>query len=209
MKEAGAGSYFNPGYPSCLAGCRLLAGDSLLAVKIAHILFDIATAVALSWLLLRTCSTLTVLFFTIAFALHPLLLHLCNNVNDEPPAHSLRRRQLRRLVSCHGSSFPVAFHAGGISLGTRNLHKEHPDFSALCHYRRDVPCHQKDESQPRDLLARILARRHGRAVTMGIPQLHRLWPFRLQHPWHWHEFVVGFRSSYLHHVWQSAARRRE
>lgn len=77
-------SYFNPGYPIFLAGCRSLAGDSLLAVKIAHILFDIGTAMALSWLLLRTSSALAALFFTIAFALHPLLLHLCNNVNDEP-----------------------------------------------------------------------------------------------------------------------------
>lgn len=77
-------SYFNPGYPCFLAGCRLLAGDSLLAVKIAHILLDIATAVALSWLLLQLGSALTALFFATAFALHPLFLHLSNNVNDEP-----------------------------------------------------------------------------------------------------------------------------
>jgi 4-amino-4-deoxy-L-arabinose transferase-like glycosyltransferase len=83
-EEGQPDSYFNPGYPSFLTGCRLLAGDSLLAVKIAHILFDIATAVILSWLLLRTCSALTALLFTTAFALHPLFLHLCNNVNDEP-----------------------------------------------------------------------------------------------------------------------------
>jgi 4-amino-4-deoxy-L-arabinose transferase-like glycosyltransferase len=77
-------SYFNPGYPIFLAGCRSLAGDSLLAVKIAQILFDTATALALSRLLLKTGSTLTALFFAVAFALHPLLLHLCNNINDEP-----------------------------------------------------------------------------------------------------------------------------
>ena len=82
--EGNPDSYFNPGYPCFLAGCRLLAGDSLLAVKIAHILLDIATAVALSWLLLRTSSVLTALFFAAAFALHPLFIHLNNNVNDEP-----------------------------------------------------------------------------------------------------------------------------
>jgi len=83
-EEGNPDSYFNPGYPSLLAGCRLLAGDSLLAVKIVHIVLDIATAVALSWLLLKTCSALTALFFATAFALHPLLLHLGNNVDDEP-----------------------------------------------------------------------------------------------------------------------------
>src|SRR5712671_4073469 len=83
-EEGNPDSYFNPGYPCLLAGCRLLTGDSLLSVKIAHILLDIATAVALSWLLLRTSSVLTALFFAAAFALHPLFIHLNNNVNDEP-----------------------------------------------------------------------------------------------------------------------------
>jgi 4-amino-4-deoxy-L-arabinose transferase-like glycosyltransferase len=83
-EEGHLDSYFNPGYPCFLAGCRLLAGDSLVAVKIAHILLDIATAVALSWLLLRIGSALTALFFATAFALHPLFIHLGNNVNDEP-----------------------------------------------------------------------------------------------------------------------------
>ena len=83
-EEGNPDSYFNPGYPCLLAGCRLLTGDSLLSVKIAHIVLDVATAVALSWLLARACSALTALFFTTAFALHPLLLHLGNNVDDEP-----------------------------------------------------------------------------------------------------------------------------
>ena len=83
-EEGNPDSYFNPGYPSLLAGCRLLSGDSLLTVKITHILLDIATAVVLSWLLLRTSSALTALFFATAFALHPLFIHLGNNVNDEP-----------------------------------------------------------------------------------------------------------------------------
>jgi 4-amino-4-deoxy-L-arabinose transferase-like glycosyltransferase len=77
-------SYFNPGYPSLLAGCRLLTGDSILTVKIVHIVLDIATAVALSWLLLRTSSALAALLFAVAFAVHPLLLHLSNNIDDEP-----------------------------------------------------------------------------------------------------------------------------
>jgi 4-amino-4-deoxy-L-arabinose transferase-like glycosyltransferase len=83
-EEGNPDSYFNPGYPSLLAGCRLLTGDSLLTVKVTHVILDIATAVALSWLLLKTCSALTALFFATAFALHPLLLHLGNNVDDEP-----------------------------------------------------------------------------------------------------------------------------
>ena len=83
-EEGHPDSYFNPGYPCILAGCRLLTGDSLVAVKIAHILLDIATAVALSWLLLRIGSAFTALSFATAFALHPLFIHLGNNVNDEP-----------------------------------------------------------------------------------------------------------------------------
>ena len=68
-EEGNPDSYFNPGYPSLLAGCRLLTGDSLLTVKVTHVILDIATAVALSWLLLKTCSALTALFFATASAM--------------------------------------------------------------------------------------------------------------------------------------------
>lgn len=77
-------SDFNPGYPSFLSLCRLVFGDSLWPIKIAHIAFDIGTALALTWALMETSSTLTTVLFTVAFALHPLFLLLCNNVNDEP-----------------------------------------------------------------------------------------------------------------------------
>lgn len=77
-------SDFNPGYPAFLSLCRLVFGDSLWPIKIAHIAFDVGTALALAWLLAGTCSTLAVMLFTVAFALHPLFLLLCNNVNDEP-----------------------------------------------------------------------------------------------------------------------------
>lgn len=77
-------SDFNPGYPSFLTLWHLLSGDSLVGIKLSHIAFDVGTALALSWVLAGTCSTLTVLLFVIAFALHPLFLLLCNNVNDEP-----------------------------------------------------------------------------------------------------------------------------
>jgi 4-amino-4-deoxy-L-arabinose transferase-like glycosyltransferase len=83
-EEGNPDSYYVPGYPFLLAGCRMLTGDSLLGIKIAHIILDVATAIALSWLLLKTCSAFTALLFTIAFALHPLFLHLGNNVDDEP-----------------------------------------------------------------------------------------------------------------------------
>ncbi len=77
-------SDYNPGYPSFLALCRLLFGDSLWPIKISHIAFDIGTALALAWVLADVCSTLTVMLLTVAFALHPLFLLLCNNINDEP-----------------------------------------------------------------------------------------------------------------------------
>jgi 4-amino-4-deoxy-L-arabinose transferase-like glycosyltransferase len=77
-------SDFNPGYPAFLALCRLLFGDSLWPIKISHIAFDVGTTLALAWVLADMCSTLTVMLLTVAFALHPLFLLLCNNVNDEP-----------------------------------------------------------------------------------------------------------------------------
>jgi 4-amino-4-deoxy-L-arabinose transferase-like glycosyltransferase len=77
-------SDFNPGYPTFLMVCQFVSGDSLVVIKLAHIAFDVGTALAISSLLAATCSTLTVLLFAVAFALHPLFLLLCNNVNDEP-----------------------------------------------------------------------------------------------------------------------------
>src|ERR1051326_104790 len=77
-------SDFNPGYPSFLALCRLVSGDSLVMIKLAHIAFDVGTALVVGSLLAATCSTLTALLFAVAFALHPLFLLLCNNVNGEP-----------------------------------------------------------------------------------------------------------------------------
>jgi 4-amino-4-deoxy-L-arabinose transferase-like glycosyltransferase len=77
-------SDFNPGYPCFLSLCRLVSGDSLTVIKLAHIAFDVGTALTLGWLLSTVCSPLTALLFAVAFALHPLLLLLCNNVNDEP-----------------------------------------------------------------------------------------------------------------------------
>ncbi|HXI82744.1 MAG TPA: glycosyltransferase family 39 protein [Verrucomicrobiae bacterium] len=83
-EEGNPDSYFIPAYPFLVAGCQMLTGNSLLGVKIVHIVLDIGTAIALSWLLLKTCPALAALFFTTTFALHPLLLHLGNNVDDEP-----------------------------------------------------------------------------------------------------------------------------
>jgi 4-amino-4-deoxy-L-arabinose transferase-like glycosyltransferase len=77
-------SDFNPGYPAFLSLCHLVLGDSLWPIKIAHIAFDVGTALALTWVLAGSCSALTVVLFAVAFALHPLFLLLCNNVNDEP-----------------------------------------------------------------------------------------------------------------------------
>ncbi|MGD1018513.1 MAG: glycosyltransferase family 39 protein [Verrucomicrobiia bacterium] len=77
-------SDFNPGYPAFLSLCRFVSKDSLWPIKIAHIGFDVGTALALTWVLADTCSTLTIMLFAVAFALHPLFLLLCNNVNDEP-----------------------------------------------------------------------------------------------------------------------------
>ncbi len=77
-------SDFNPGYPAFLSLCRLAFGDSLWPIKIAHIAFDVGTALALAWVLAGTCSTLTAILFASAIALHPLFLLLCNNINDEP-----------------------------------------------------------------------------------------------------------------------------
>ena len=77
-------SDFNPGYPAFLSLCRLLCGESLWPIKLAHIAFDVGTALALTWVLAGACSTLTVILLAVAFALHPLFLLLCNNINDEP-----------------------------------------------------------------------------------------------------------------------------
>lgn len=77
-------SDFNPGYPAFLSLCRFLFGDSLWPIKLAHIAFDVGTALALTGVLAGACSTLTVILLAAAFALHPLFLLLCNNVNDEP-----------------------------------------------------------------------------------------------------------------------------
>ncbi len=77
-------SDFNPGYPVFLSLCQFAFGNSLWPIKIAHIGFDVGTTLALTWVLADTCSTLTIMLFAVAFALHPLFLLLCNNVNDEP-----------------------------------------------------------------------------------------------------------------------------
>ena len=77
-------SDFNPGYPLFLALCRFVSGDSLVVIKLAQIAFEVGTALALSGVLATACSPLTALLFATAFALHPLFLLLCNNVNDEP-----------------------------------------------------------------------------------------------------------------------------
>jgi 4-amino-4-deoxy-L-arabinose transferase-like glycosyltransferase len=77
-------SDYNPGYPMFLAACRFVSGDSLMVIKLAHIAFDVGTALALGSALATVCSPLTALLFTAVFAIHPLLLLLCNNVNDEP-----------------------------------------------------------------------------------------------------------------------------
>jgi 4-amino-4-deoxy-L-arabinose transferase-like glycosyltransferase len=77
-------SDFNPGYPVFLSVCRMAFGDSLWPIKIAHIAFDVGTALVLTAVLAGACSTLTAMLFAVAFAIHPLFLLLCNNVNDEP-----------------------------------------------------------------------------------------------------------------------------
>src|SRR5579862_2357810 len=77
-------NYFNPGYPAFLAACRFVSGDSLLAIKLAHVALDVGTALLLCRLLLGVCSPLAALLFSAAFGFHPLLIHLNNNVNDEP-----------------------------------------------------------------------------------------------------------------------------
>jgi 4-amino-4-deoxy-L-arabinose transferase-like glycosyltransferase len=77
-------SDFNPGYPAFLSLCQLAFGNSLWPIKIAHIAFDVGTVLALAGVLADTGSTLAVTLLAVAFALHPLFLLLCNNVNDEP-----------------------------------------------------------------------------------------------------------------------------
>ncbi len=121
-------SYFNPGYPCLLTGCRLLTGDSLLSVKIAHIILDIGTAVALSWLLLQTCSTLTALFFATAFALHPLPLHLGNNVDDEPMLMFLVAISFVALYRAIDRPTLWGFTLAGFFLGLAILTKTTPIF---------------------------------------------------------------------------------
>jgi len=77
-------SDFNPGYPMLLSVSQRFFGDSLWPIKIAHIAFDAATALIVTWTLVESCPALTLLLFGLAFAFHPLFLLLCNNVNDEP-----------------------------------------------------------------------------------------------------------------------------
>jgi 4-amino-4-deoxy-L-arabinose transferase-like glycosyltransferase len=130
-EEGNPDSYFIPAYPFLVAGCRMLTGDSLLGIKIVHIVLDIGTAVALSWLLLKMCSALTALLFTIAFALHPLLLHLGNNVDDEP---LLVFFVIASFVALYQTvSLPSLWHfaLAGLLLGLAILTKSTPIFLPL------------------------------------------------------------------------------
>lgn len=84
LDEAGLpDSYFNPGYPAFLALCRRISDRTLWPIKIGQVGLDVATAAVLCWLLSKSFAPLVALLFAFAFALHPLFLHLANNVTDE------------------------------------------------------------------------------------------------------------------------------
>ncbi|HVM62388.1 MAG TPA: glycosyltransferase family 39 protein [Verrucomicrobiae bacterium] len=110
-------SDFNPGYPTFLSVCQRLFGDSLWPIKIAHIAFDVGTAIALTWVLAASCSTLTLLLFALAFALHPLFLLLCNNVNDEPLLTFLIALSFARLYRALRQPTTGRFALAGLTVG--------------------------------------------------------------------------------------------
>lgn len=75
--------HFSPIYIAVLAGNRAVTHDSLVLVKLAHIGFDVLTAVLLTSLLTSLLPTATILLFAVVFALHPLVLYYANNINEE------------------------------------------------------------------------------------------------------------------------------
>ncbi len=66
-----------------LAATRAVNHRSLILIKLAHIVFDILTAVLLASLLARLLPTAAVMLFALGYAFHPLPLYYANNLNEE------------------------------------------------------------------------------------------------------------------------------
>jgi 4-amino-4-deoxy-L-arabinose transferase-like glycosyltransferase len=75
--------HFSPVYVGLLAGSRAVTHHSLVLIKLAHIAFDILTALLLVSLLARLLSTATIMLFALIYAFHPLVLYYANNINEE------------------------------------------------------------------------------------------------------------------------------
>jgi 4-amino-4-deoxy-L-arabinose transferase-like glycosyltransferase len=75
--------HFSPVYVGVLAASRAVTHRSLVLVKLAHIIFDILTALLLSSLLARLLPTAAIMLFALGFAFHPLVLYYANNLNEE------------------------------------------------------------------------------------------------------------------------------
>ena len=75
--------HFSPVYVGLIAACRLITPHSLVLIKLAHIAFDVLTALLRASLLQRLFSTEAAVLFTLAYALHPLGLYYANNINEE------------------------------------------------------------------------------------------------------------------------------
>ncbi|HXI85242.1 MAG TPA: hypothetical protein VNL17_14250, partial [Verrucomicrobiae bacterium] len=75
--------HFSPVYVGLLAASRAVTRHSLVLVKLAHIVFDILTAVLLATLLARLVPTVVIVLFALAYAFHPLALYYANNINEE------------------------------------------------------------------------------------------------------------------------------
>ena len=121
-------SYFNPGYPLFLAAFRWISPTNLLSIKLAQVALDVGTALLLCWVFSNVCSTLTVLLIGIAVALHPLLLHFGNNINDEPLLMFLIVGSFAMLVRAVYHPIDWRFGLAGASLGLAILTKSTPIF---------------------------------------------------------------------------------
>jgi 4-amino-4-deoxy-L-arabinose transferase-like glycosyltransferase len=75
--------HFSPVYMGVLVASRAVTRHSLFLVKLAHIVFDILTALLLASLLSRLLPTAAVTLFALGYAFHPLVLYYANNINEE------------------------------------------------------------------------------------------------------------------------------
>ncbi len=119
--------YFSPMYPALLAAAKFTAGKHmLLVVKLVQVALDVVTAVALCSIMTEFFTTLGVLLFGAAFALHPLFIHYNNNIDQEPLLISMVVLSVVAVYCAVQRPSRLRFVVAGFAAGLATLTKGSP-----------------------------------------------------------------------------------